>query len=131
LAAARAQGGVAGNPALRSRNPAVRRKIATVCAQARPAALLPGSDGWLAVVRRLRSGRSRDEATEAVNAALPPGQAPFTRERLVRTVRLFVREGPAESAPAGPGATALGRASLADIGADLTRMCVAPRSGGA
>jgi len=33
-----------------------------------------------------------------VNAALPPGQPPFTRERLVRSVRLFVREGLAEPA---------------------------------
>jgi hypothetical protein len=56
LAAARAQGRVGGNPALRSRDPAVLRKIVTSRAQTRLAALLPGADGWLIVVRRLRPG---------------------------------------------------------------------------
>ena len=151
LASARAQGRVGGNPALRSRDPAVLGKIATARAQTRLAGLLPGGDAWLAVVRRLRPGRSWDEVTEAVNAALPPGQAAFTRERLVRTVRLFVREGLAEPAlldraprrstrdPRAKRAMELAasflrgrpRASLAEIGADLARMGVAPRSGGA
>ncbi len=151
LASARAQGRVGGNPALRSRDPAVLRKIATARAQTRLAALLPGADGWLAVVPRLRPGRGWDEVTEAVNAAVPPGQPAFTRERLVRTVRLFVREGLAEPAlldraprcstrnPRARRAMELAasflrgrpRASLAEIGAELTRMGVAPRSDGA
>src|SRR3954462_3248477 len=98
LAAARAQGGVGGNPALRSRDPAVLGRIVAAREQTRLAALLPGADAWLAGVRRLRPARSWEEVTEAVNAALPPGQPPFTRERLVRSVRLFVREGLAEAA---------------------------------
>jgi DNA invertase Pin-like site-specific DNA recombinase len=151
LAAARAQGRVGGNPALRSRDPTVLRKIATAREQTRLATLLPSADAWLVVVRRLRPGCSWDEVTEAVNAALSPGHPAFTRERLVRTVRLFVREGLAEPALLGrtPGRTTRDpkakramelaasflrgrpRASLADIGIDLARMGVTPRSGGA
>ncbi|MBV9116218.1 MAG: recombinase family protein, partial [Acetobacteraceae bacterium] len=98
LAAARARGRVGGNPALRSRDPAVLGKIAAARGRTRLAALLPGADAWLAIVRRLRPARSWDEVTEAVNAALPSGQRPLTRERLVRAVRLFAREGLAEAA---------------------------------
>ena len=39
-----------------------------------------------------------DGVTEAVNAALLSGQPPFTRERLVRSVRLLEHEGLAEPA---------------------------------
>ena len=150
LAAARAQGRVGGNPALRSRDPAVLGRIAAARAQTRLATLLPGADAWLVIVRRLRPARSWDEVTAGVNAALPSGTPPFTRERLVRSVRLFVREGLAEAAlleraprrmtrnPKARRAMELAasflrgrpRASLAEIGAELSRMGVAPRSGG-
>jgi hypothetical protein len=73
---------------------------------------------------------------------LPSGQPAFTRERLVRSVRLFVREGLAEAAllaraprrmtrnPKVRRAMELAasflrgrpRASLAEIGAELSRM---------
>jgi DNA invertase Pin-like site-specific DNA recombinase len=150
LATARARGRVGGNPALRRRDPAVLGKIAAMREQTRLAALLPDADVWFATVRRLRPARSWDEVTQAVNAALPPGQRAFTRERLVRAVRLFVREGLAEPAlleraprrltrnPKARRAMELaasflrGRpwASLAEIGAELSRMGVKPRSGG-
>jgi hypothetical protein len=149
LAAARAQGRAGGNPALRSRDPKVLGRIAAAREQTRLAALLPGADAWLAIVRRLRPARSWDDVTEAVNAALPPGQPPFTRERLVRSVRLFVREGLAEAALleraprrmtrnrkarramelAASFLRGRPRASLAEIGAELSRIDVAPRSG--
>src|SRR4051794_12641635 len=138
------------DPALRSRDPAVLGRIAAAREQTKLAALLPGADAWLATVRRLRPARSWDEVTEAVNSALPPGQPPFTRERLVRSVRLFVREGLAEATlleraprrmtrnPKARRAMELAasflrgrpRASLTEIGAELSRMGVAPRSGG-
>jgi hypothetical protein len=60
--------------------------------------LLPGADAWLATVRRLRPARSWDEVTEAVNTALSSDQPAFTRERLVRSVRLLMREELAEPA---------------------------------
>ncbi len=93
--------------------------------------------------------RPWDEVVEAVNAVLPPNQPPFTRERLVRTMRLFVREGLAEPAlleraprsmtrdPKRRRAMELAasflrgrpKATLADIGAELVRMGIRPRSG--
>jgi hypothetical protein len=150
LAAARAQGRVGGNPALRSRDPEILRSITTAREQTRLAALLPGADAWLIIVRRLRPAKPWDEVTEAVNTALPSEQRAFTRERLVRAVRLFVREGLAEPAlldvaprrmtrnPKARRAMELAasflrgrpKASLAEIGADLSRMGVMPRSGG-
>jgi DNA invertase Pin-like site-specific DNA recombinase len=72
LAAARARGRVGGNSALRSRDPAVLGRITAAREQTRLAALLPGADAWLSIMRRLR------QVTEAVNAALPPGQPPPT-----------------------------------------------------
>jgi hypothetical protein len=51
-----------GNPALRSRYPAVLGRIVTAREQTRLAALLPGADAWVAVVRRLRPVRSWEEA---------------------------------------------------------------------
>jgi DNA invertase Pin-like site-specific DNA recombinase len=150
LSAARARGRVGGNPALRSRDPAVLRRITAGRAQTRLAALLPGADAWLAVVRRLRPATAWDAVTAAVNAALAPGQPLFSRARLARTVRLFVREGLAEAAlldraprrmtrnPSARRAMELAasflrgrpRASLAEVGAELSRMGVAPRGGG-
>ena len=151
LAVARAEGRVGGNPALRSRDPVVLRKIVTAREQTRLASLLPDADTWLAVVRRLRPAKPWDEVTAAVNAALPQGQRPFTRERLVRTVQLFVREGLAEGTLLARAPRSMTRdpkrrramelaasflrgrpkATLADIGAELARMGVMPRSGNA
>ena len=76
LAAARAQGRVGGNPALRTRDPVVLRKITAAREQTRLAALLPTADAWLAVVRRLRPARPWDEVIEAENAVLPAHAAP-------------------------------------------------------
>ena len=151
LAAAKAQGRVGGNPALRSQDPEVLRKIVAAREQTRLAALLPGADAWLSIVRRLRPTKPWDDVTTAVNAVLAPGQRPFTRERLVRTVQLFVREGLAEASlleraprpttrdPKRRRAMELAasflrgrpQAKLADIGVELARMGVMPRSGGA
>jgi DNA invertase Pin-like site-specific DNA recombinase len=79
LAAARAQGRVGGNPALRTRDPVVLRKIAAAREQTRLAALLPTADAWLAVVRRLRPARPWDEVIAAVNAVLPAHAVPAYR----------------------------------------------------
>jgi recombinase len=130
--------------------PVVLRKIVAAREQTRLAALLPTADAWLVVVRRLRPARPWDEVIEAVNAVLPPHQRPFTRERLVRTVRLLVREGLAEPgllerAPRSVTRDAKRRramelaasflrgrpkATLSDIGTELERMGIRPRSEG-
>ena len=114
--------------------------------------LLPGLDEWLPTVRRLRPHAPWPEVTEAVNAALPRGRPPFTKERLVRVVRLLAAEGLAEGgllAPAprgrtGRGASARSRAvevaaalvagrpgmTLAELGTELARLRHAPPRGG-
>lgn len=150
LAAARARGRVGGNPGLRARDPAVLGKLATARERTRLADLLPGADEWLGTVRRLRPATAWEEVTRAVNAALPPGRRRFTRDRLVRAVRLFVQEGLAEPAllegatrrprrdPQARRAMELAasflrgrpKATLADVGAELARMGVQPRGGG-
>ena len=149
LASARAQGRVGGNPGLRTRDPAVLGKLAASRERSRLADLLPGADEWLGTVRLLRPARSWEAVTEAVNARLPPGRRRFTRDRLVRSVRLFVQEGLAEPTllegaarrprrdPKARRAMELAasflrgrpKASLAEVGAELSRMGVRPRSG--
>ena len=92
------------------------------------------------------------EVADAVNAALPRGRRPFTKERLVRAVRLLVDEGLAEEELLAPaprrrtrrGALARSRAvdvaaalvagrpgmTLAELGAELARLRHAPPQGG-
>jgi hypothetical protein len=84
-----------------------------------------------------------------VNERLPPGRRRFTRDRLVRSVRLCVQEGLAEPAllegaarrsrrdPKARRAMELAasflrerpKATLAEVEAELSRMGVCPRSG--
>jgi hypothetical protein len=151
LASARAQGRVGGNPGLRTRDPIVLGKLAASRERTRLADLLPGADEWLGIVGLLRPASSWEAVTEAVNERLPPGRRRFTRDRLVRSVRLFVQEGLAEPAllegaarrprrdPQAKRAMELAtsflrgrpKATLAAIGAELSRMGVPPRDGGA
>ena len=95
-----------GNPGVRARDPATLATLARSRRAGRVAGLLPGLDEWLPVVRKLRPETPWPEVAEAVNAALPRGRRPFTKERLVRAVRLLAAEGLAEKdllAPQGPG----------------------------
>jgi DNA invertase Pin-like site-specific DNA recombinase len=151
LAAARAQGRVGGNPRLRARDPAALARLAAARRSARLAAALPEAEFWLSQVRRSRPALPWPETAARINAALPPGRQHFTPARLVRLVRLFVREGLLEpsvlqSAPARPrqgrgggrraveiaAAYLRGRpdASLAELGAQLLRLGVPPPRGG-
>lgn len=98
LAVAKARGKKLGNPHLISGDPEVRRNLVAGQRRTRLADLIPGLDEWLPVVRKLRPGHAWEEVCEAVNAKLPPGRRRFTRDRLVRTVRLLVEEGLAERA---------------------------------
>lgn len=96
LQVARARGRRLGNPRLIEGDLAVRRALVAGQRRTRLAALLPGLDEWLPVVRQLRPDHPWGLVAETVNARLPPGRRPFTRERLVRTVRLLVSEGLAD-----------------------------------
>jgi len=152
LSAAKARGRVGGNPGLRARNPATLAKLARSRRTGRVADLMPGLDEWLPTVRKLRPQTPWPEVAEAVNAALPRGRRPFTKERLVRAVRLLAAEGLAEEGLLGPaprrqprrGALARSRAvevaaalaagrpgmTLAELGAKLARLRHAPPGGG-
>jgi len=153
LRAAKARGRVGGNPGLRAGEPQALRTLAAARRAGRLADLLPGLDEWLPVVRRLRPASPWPEVVEQVNAALPRGRRPFTQERLVRAVRLLAAEGLADKAllaPAPRGHTRRGglartRAievaaalvssrpgmTLAEVGAELTRLRHHPPQGGA
>lgn len=97
LAVARARGKQLGNPRLLSGDPAVRRALVAGQRRTRLADLLPGLDEWLHLVRRLRPDTPWESVTRQVNAQLPAGRRAFTRDRLVRTVRLLVEERMAEA----------------------------------
>ena len=153
LQAARSRGRVGGNPGLRTRDPAVLRKLAAARRATRLKALLPELDTWLPLVRKLRPTRAWPEVTDAVNAALPAGRRRFTTGGLISTVRLLVIEALAEPEllTAAPrrmprkGTAARQRAmevaaalvagrdtiTLAQVGIELTRLGLAPPRGGA
>ncbi len=141
-----------GNPGMRPRDPGTLAKLARSRRAVRVADLLPGLDEWLPVVRKLRPETPWPEAAEAVNAALPRGRHPFTKERLVRAVRLLVAEGLAEEGLLAPaprqrtrrGALARSQAvevaatlmtgrpgmTLAELGVELVRLRHLPPRGG-
>ncbi len=93
---ARSRGRPLGNPGLKAKDPEARRRLVAGRRRTRLAGLLAGLDAWLPVVRRLRPAASWERVVPAVNQALPPGRPRFTRDRLVRAVRLLVAEGLAE-----------------------------------
>jgi len=152
LSAAKARGRVGGNPGLRARDPAVLAKLARSRRTGRVADLLPGLDEWLPTVRRLRPATPWPEVAEAVNAGLPRSRRPFTKERLVRAVRLLAAERLVEEGLLSPaprrqprrGALARSRAvevaaalaagrpgmTLAELGAELARLRHVPPGGG-
>jgi DNA invertase Pin-like site-specific DNA recombinase len=103
LAVARARGKRLGNPALRAGEPEAVRRLVAGQRRARLEALAANLDDWLPVVRRLRPAEPWERVTAAVNAALPAGRPPFTRDRLVRAMRLLAAEGLAEPALLAPG----------------------------
>ena len=152
LAAAKARGRVGGNPGVRARDPATLAKLVRSRRTRHVADLLPGLDEWLPVVRKFRPDTPWPEVAEAINAALPRGRRPFTKERLVRAVRLLAAEGLAEKELLAPaqrrrtrrGASARARAvevaaalvagrpgmTLAQLGAELVRLRHLPPGGG-
>ena len=152
LQAARARGRVGGNPGLRARDPLVLRKLAASRRASRLAKLLPDLDRWLPLVCRLRPAQPWPDVTQAVNAVLPAGYPPFTRDRLVSAINLLVDEGLAEPTLLGTAprrrprrhdaarkratevvaALLAGRSglTLAQLGTELTRLGFTPSRGG-
>jgi DNA invertase Pin-like site-specific DNA recombinase len=103
LRVARARGKRLGNPALQAREPEAVRRLVAGQRQARLEALTSSLDDWLPVVRRLRPGASWERVPAAVNAALPAERPLFTRDRLVRAIRLLAAEGLVEPELLAPG----------------------------
>ncbi|MBV9755715.1 MAG: recombinase family protein [Alphaproteobacteria bacterium] len=106
LAVARSRGKPLGNPGLRTGEAEARRRLVMGRRRTQLANLLASLDEWLPTVRRLRPAQSWEQVVLAVNQALAPGRGRFTRDRLVRAVRLLVAEGlgePGLLAPARAG----------------------------
>lgn len=107
LNAARRNGRVGGNPGLKSGDRAALAALEAAREQTRLRKLADVSQEWLPAVRRLRPDLGWEDVTRIVNAQLPAGTRPWTRERLVRAARRFVRDGLLE-------ARVLGRAQRRD-----------------
>jgi len=98
LKAARTEGRVGGNPALRRRDPDAVRRARSARRDAYVAMLTRTAEEWLPTVRRLRPHCAWEDVARVLNANRPQGRPPWTVERLVRAVKTFVREGLAEPA---------------------------------
>jgi DNA invertase Pin-like site-specific DNA recombinase len=90
---ARRKGRIGGNPGLRDKNPAAMRRLKAGQEEARIRKLLETTELWVPEVRRLRPDTPWEDLTRIINARLPSGEAPWTRERLVRATKRLVREG--------------------------------------
>jgi len=89
---------------LQAADPEARSRLVAGQKRAHLAALLPGLDAWLPIVRRLRPAACWEAVTDAVNQVLPTTTRRFTRDRLVRSVRRLVAEGLAEPGLLAPAA---------------------------
>jgi DNA invertase Pin-like site-specific DNA recombinase len=149
---AKAQGRVGGNPRLRAKDPAAIAVVQAGRRQTRLDQLNGTATEWLPIVRELRPAKSWPAVLDAVNAALAPGRTEFTKERLVRAVRLFVTEGLADPALLGRAANRRNRKvdakreaavqavaalragrpdmGLVELGTELIRLRHAPPQGG-
>jgi Resolvase, N terminal domain len=103
MRAAAARGRVAGNPGLRTKDPAAIRRVAAARRAAYLDQLIAGADAWLPAVRRLRAeGRPWEAVVRYLNARRE-GDAPrWTQERLLRAVRALAAEGLADQALLAP-----------------------------
>lgn len=93
LRRARSEGRVGGNPGVRSRDPAALKKIARARDEASFRKLDETAQQWVPEVRRLRPDMAWDDLVAHINARLPAGAKPWTKPRLVRAAKRYVREG--------------------------------------
>ncbi len=92
LAAARARGRVGGNPGLRARDPQAIAKLRASRDAGHLAGLLARLDDWLPIVRQMRPDQPWGDVVRVLNRA-PGNAAPWTVERLRRSVRRLADEG--------------------------------------
>ena len=93
LKSARAAGRVGGNPGLRARDPAALRKVAAARDETYFNQLTACATEWVSQVRRLRPDMPWEDVVRVINAALLQGRVPWTKERLIRATKRFVRDG--------------------------------------
>lgn len=118
LRSAKAQGRVGGNPGVRSKDPETLKKMARAREQAMFDRLEITAQDWVPEVRRLRPDMPWEDVTRIINSRLSEGQSAWTKERLVRAVKRYVREGFLEAA-------VLDRARRKDAGKNLTEIVAA------
>lgn len=93
LRAARARGRVGGNPGLRARDPDAIRTASRAREAVFHARIEAQAEDWVAVVRRNRPRLPWDDVVRLLNAELPPGRKPWSKERLMRAAKAFARDG--------------------------------------
>jgi DNA invertase Pin-like site-specific DNA recombinase len=93
---AKAQGVKLGNPRIRAREPEMLAKVKAGRHKAQLDKVTGSADEWLPAVRKLRPEKSWPVVLDAVNEAQPAGRPDFTKQRLVRAVKLLVTEGMAD-----------------------------------
>jgi DNA invertase Pin-like site-specific DNA recombinase len=93
---AKSQGRVGGNPGLRNGDPAAIAKVQATRRQSRLVSLNDSANIWLPVVYRLRPDTAWEVVLVEVNKALGPNRERFTKERLLRSLKLFIEEGLAD-----------------------------------
>ncbi len=93
LDAARARGRIGGNPGLRARDPEAIRKVRARRDAAHLEGVLGRLDAWLPIVRRMRPDQPWGDVARVLNRGSGQGNAPWTTERLRRTVRRLAAEG--------------------------------------
>jgi DNA invertase Pin-like site-specific DNA recombinase len=92
LAAARARGRIGGNPGLRARDPQAIAKLRASRDAGHLESLLARLDDWLPIVRQMRPDQPWGDVVRVLNRA-PGNAAPWTVERLRRSVRRLADEG--------------------------------------
>lgn len=93
LKAARAQGRVGGNPGLRARDPEAIRTARLARQEVFHSKIEAQAEDWVPVVRRHRPALPWEDVVRLVNAGLPPGRTPWSKERLIRAAKAYARDG--------------------------------------
>ena len=93
LKSARAKGRIGGNPGLRSKDPGTLRKMQAARDEALFRRLEESAQDWVPEVRRLRPVLPWEDVARIINARLPSGAQQWSRERLIRAAKRYVREG--------------------------------------
>ena len=93
LRSAKAQGRVGGNPGLRARDPEAIRAARLARQDVFYGKIDAHAEEWVPVVRRHRPALPWEAVVRLVNAELPAGRAPWTKERLMRAAKAYARDG--------------------------------------